>query len=132
MKVREIDSSTRIAILGDIVVYLVTTLVGFSSHGTLRAESLPRVLLTFIPFTAAWFILAPWFGVFRSEILCTRKGLLRVTLASVLAAPIGAFLRGLWLASPILPAFVLIMAGVSAAFMIVWRLVLPVIIGRQL
>jgi hypothetical protein len=41
----------------------------------------------------------------------------------MLAAPIGAFLRGVWLGSPILPIFVLVMSAVMLGLMIAWRFI---------
>jgi hypothetical protein len=118
-------------VLGDGVIYLLVTITGFSSHDTLAWRSLPRMLTTFLPFTASWFIIAPWLGVFRQGIICSRSHLLRVLLAVIYSATMGAFLRGLWLGTPILPVFVLVMAAVSAGFLIVWRSVLQIIMCRS-
>jgi hypothetical protein len=89
------------------------------------------MLATFVPFTTAWFIAAPWLGLFRFEIIRERRYLPRVLMAVVLAAPLGATLRGFWLGSPILPAFVLVMAAVSGLAMLLWRALLQFIISRS-
>jgi hypothetical protein len=112
-----------VLIVGDVVTYILITLIGFSTHGTLAQESLPRMLATFIPFTAGWFLVAPWLGVFDRAIVNHRTYLARVSLATMLAAPIGAFLRGVWLGSPILPIFVLVMSAVMLGLMIAWRFI---------
>ncbi|MDF1499022.1 MAG: DUF3054 domain-containing protein [Anaerolineales bacterium] len=122
---------TWLVALGDLVTYLVITLVGFGSHDTLAWGSLPRMLATLIPFSLSWFILAPWLGVYRAEVIRSRSHLPRVIFASLLAAPVGAFLRGLWLASPILPFFVIVMAGFSAAGMLAWRAILQIMYARR-
>jgi hypothetical protein len=118
-------------ILLDIVVYLLVTLIGFTSHDGLLQAPLLRMLATFIPFTIGWFIAAPWLGLFRFEIIRERRYLPRVLMAVVLAAPLGATLRGFWLGSPILPAFVLVMAAVSGLAMLLWRALLQFIISRS-
>ncbi|MGD8632193.1 MAG: DUF3054 domain-containing protein [Anaerolineales bacterium] len=118
-------------ILLDIVVYLLVTLIGFTSHDALLQAPLLRMLATFVPFTTAWFIAAPWLGLFRFEIIRERRYLPRVLMAVVLAAPLGATLRGFWLGSPILPAFVLVMAAVSGLAMLLWRALLQFIISRS-
>ena len=117
-----------VVVLGDLLTYSVVTLIGFSSHDTLSLNALPRILATFVPFTAGWFLIAPWIGTFQANIITNRTHLPRVLLAALLAAPIGAFLRGLWLGSPILPVFVLVMAGVSGLGMMIWRSILQFLI----
>ena len=117
-----------VVVLGDVLTYFVVTLIGFSSHDTLALGALARILATFIPFTAGWFLIAPWLGIFQASIIKDRTHLPRVLLAALLAAPIGAFLRGLWLGSPILPVFVLVMAGVSGLGMMIWRSILQFLI----
>ena len=117
-----------VVILGDVLTYFVVTLIGFSSHDTLALGALARILATFIPFTAGWFLIAPWLGTFQASIIKDRIHLPRVLLAALLAAPMGAFLRGLWLGSPILPVFVLVMAGVSGLGIIIWRSILQFLI----
>ncbi len=119
------------AVLGDLVIYLLVTITGFGSHDTLAWDAILRMLATFLPFTVSWFIISPWMGVFRPGIICSRSHLPRVLLAVIFAATMGAFLRGLWLGASILPVFVLVMAAVSAGFMIVWRIVLQVIYCRS-
>jgi hypothetical protein len=106
---------------GDTVVYVITTCLGFLSHGTLSANAWDRMLATFVPFLAAWLALAPWMGVYQREGFATVAGLGRAVLAVVFSAPMGGMLRGLWLDSPILPLFVLVMAGVAAGLMLLWR-----------
>jgi hypothetical protein len=120
-----------ILIAGDVVTYLLVTLIGFNSHDTLAMEALPRMLATFVPFTVSWFVVAPWIGLFDAAILRQRSHLARVLLATTLAAPLGAFLRGLWLGSPILPVFVLVMMGVSGLGMLIWRAVFQYSIQRS-
>lgn len=122
-------SLRRWAITGDVVIYLIVTLIGFGSHAALGWEALSRMLATFLPFTASWFLIAPWLGVFQEQAIRSRTHLLRVLLAAIFAAPAGATLRGLWLNAPILPVFVLVMAAVSALAMLLWRAVLQFIIA---
>lgn len=109
--------------MGDVITYLLVTLIGFSSHDTLALGSLPRMLATFIPFTVSWFVVAPWLGIFDDAFISRRFYFARVLLATTLTAPVGAFLRGLWLGTPILPTFVLVMMAMTSALMVAWRLV---------
>jgi hypothetical protein len=108
-------------IAGDVIAYAVITLIGFASHRELAGPALARMLATFVPFTAAWLLVAPWLGVYRQDIARTPRDLWRPALAASLSAPLGAYLRGTWLVAPILPLFVTVMAGVSALVILVWR-----------
>ena len=114
----------RIAILGDVGVYLLATILGFLSHAGESDPSLNRMAATFLPFLISWIIIAPWVGAYNPELLADHKSLWRAPLASLYAAPIGAFGRSLWLGSPTFPLFTIIMAGVTAVLMLFWRVLL--------
>ncbi len=79
------------------------------------------MLAAFIPLTIAWFLLAPWFGLFQSEIVSNFKQLWRPILAMLFAAPLAALLRGLILNAPIIPIFAVVLASTSALGMLIWR-----------
>jgi hypothetical protein len=80
-------------------------------------------LSTFLPVTAAWLVIAPWFGAYRSDLNRQPKQAWRFGLAALLSAPLAATLRGLWLNAAVLPLFVLIMALTNALGFLIWRLV---------
>ncbi|NIM92865.1 MAG: DUF3054 family protein [Anaerolineales bacterium] len=123
--------SLWLVIIGDAVVYLLATILGFASHAGENSISLTRFLATLVPFTMAWFLISPWLGAYRLEKIVTPNQLWRPLLATLYAAPIGAFGRGLWLWSPILLLFVLIMAAVTAALMLLWRALLFLILRSR-
>ena len=109
-------------IAGDLFAFGLVTVIGFASHDELAAGSAERMLSTFVPFVAAWFMIAPWLGLFGPLAGMAKVVVWRTPLAAMLAAPLGAWLRGLILASPILPVFVLVMTGVSALVLTTWRI----------
>ena len=117
----------KILILGDILTIALITLIGFATHGEVGAGSpspyivLPRMAAAFFPLTAAWFLLAPWFGLFQKEIISNPRQLWRPALAMFFAAPLAAILRGLILNTPIIPIFAVVLGGTSAFGMAVWR-----------
>jgi hypothetical protein len=113
---------------GDLAVYLVATALGFVTHRELSLDAAGRMLATWIPFAAAWFAVAPWLGLFRREEIAGLRNLGRVLAAALISAPIGAWLRSLWLGSGVVGIFVLVMAAVTAGLMLIWRAVL----GRAL
>jgi hypothetical protein len=108
-------------VIGDVAVYLVATLIGFASHDLLAGEHLLRMLATFFPFCLAWILYATLGGAYDSERLKGSARVLRPILIAVLAAPGGSLLRGLLLNTTIQTTFVLVMAGVTALGIGLWR-----------
>jgi uncharacterized membrane protein YadS len=118
--------------LGDASAYIVITLIGFSSHGTLQSAGFTRILATLLPFYASWILLAVWGGVHRSCMDQHWRWLLGSGTSACLAAPLAATLRSLWLGGPILPTFVLVMAAISALGIMLWRLLFDRLIKPRL
>ena len=110
-----------IIILGDILAILLVTAIGFATHGELGASFIGRMSAAFFPLTVAWFLLAPFFGLFQPEIIASPKQLWRPALAMLFAAPLAAVLRGFLLNAPIIPIFAAVLASTSAFGMLVWR-----------
>jgi hypothetical protein len=107
-------------IIGDILTLTIVTVFGFASHGTAGTAG-SRMLTTFIPLLAAWFLIAPHLKVYDRDIALDGRQLWRPFWAMVLAGPMAAWLRGVLLNSPILPVFVVILGGVSALAILTWR-----------
>ena len=118
-------------IFGDLLVLLATTLAGFANHGELQPAALDRMTATFLPFAAAWFLAAPWLGCFEPRALPGLAHVWRPPLAALLAAPLGAVLRGLWLGAPVLPVFAVVMGAVLGAAMFVWRILAAALLRRM-
>ena len=108
-------------IVGDVIALAVITLIGFASHGETDVSFLPRMLTTFIPLLFGWFLIAPWLGLFNTQITSDPKQLWRPPLAMLLAAPMTAILRATMLKAVALPLFTLILGGSAALGMLVWR-----------
>ena len=108
-------------ILGDILAILVVTLTGFATHGELNTSFISRMSALFFPLVIAWFLIAPWLGLFQHEVVSNPKQLWRPVLAMIFAAPLAAVLRGLILNAPIIPIFVVVLAAISAFGMVLWR-----------
>ena len=51
-------------IIGDILALLIITLIGFVTHDEMDVSFLGRMSAVFFPLTLAWFLLAPWLGLF--------------------------------------------------------------------
>lgn len=123
--------SLTILILGDLLVVLAATLAGFANHGELQPAAFNRIVATFVPFSAAWFLASPWLGCFDARRAMGRGRMWRAPLAALLAAPLGAVLRGLWLGTPVLPVFAVVMGAVLGAAMFVWRLAAAALLQRM-
>lgn len=112
---------------GDILVIALVTLVGFATHGELGTAG-ARMLTTFLPLAAAWFLVAPFLGAYDLERMRQPSQLWRPIWSVILATPLATWMRGAWLNAPILPLFVLILAGVSALGILVWRAIYTLVI----
>jgi hypothetical protein len=88
------------------------------------------MLTTYVPLLAAWFLIAPYLGVYNLAWAGEFRQLWRPFWAMVLAAPFAAGLRGAWLGAVILPIFVVILGGISALAILAWRFILWVFIQR--
>jgi DUF3054 family protein len=110
-----------ILILGDTLALLITTLIGFATHGELKSEFLLRMVAALVPLIVTWFLLAPWFGLFQPKINSDPKQLWRPVPAMIFAAPLAVVIRGLILNAAILPIFAIVFGATSALGMVVWR-----------
>jgi len=130
MMTRSRERQRIVLVVGDVLVVLLTTITGFANHGELASAGLSRMAGTFVPFAFGWFIVSPWLGCFDVERMARPANLWRPPLAAVLAAPLGAIVRGLWLGAPVLPVFAVVMGAVLAAAMFTWRLVAVALLRR--
>jgi hypothetical protein len=107
--------------VGDTIALLLTTIVGFLTHGESDFSFLPRFLAAFIPLTLAWFLLAPWFGLFQPEVISNPMQLWRPLLVMLFAVPLAVILRGFILHAAVLPLFAAIFGVTSAFGLLLWR-----------
>jgi hypothetical protein len=107
-------------ILGDSLTLGVITLIGFASHGELSIASLPRMLTTFLPLLASWFVAAPWLGLFYPQ-KQDYSFLWRIPLTMLLTAPLASVLRAVILNESASPLFTLILGCSTAVALLVWR-----------
>jgi hypothetical protein len=60
-------------VIGDIIAIAILTIIGFATHDERRISYLPRMAASFLPVLFAWFVLAPWFGLFDEEAISNPK-----------------------------------------------------------
>ena len=109
----------RWAVIGDAVVLVVLTIVGFLTHSTL--DETWRLVVTTFGVVSAWALVAPWFGAFSTEVLTRPTAVWRVAWAWAIAAPVAGFLRAWVLGVGVSATFVLVMIAVNGAVLVVWR-----------
>lgn len=110
-----------ILILGDILAFVILTIIGFATHNTANLSFLSRMAVVFFPVIFSWFVLAPWLGLFDETLINSPKELWRVVFAFLFVGPLAVILRGAWLNAPALPLFALILGASDALGMLVWR-----------
>ncbi|MCC6301006.1 MAG: DUF3054 domain-containing protein [Anaerolineales bacterium] len=113
--------SKRILFLCDVLAIAVVTYLGFVFHGEPGLDILPRFLVSAVPLTITWFLLAPWFGLFQTEIISNPKHLWRPAFVMLFAAPLAALMRAVILNSIVVPIFATVLMGTSALGMVLWR-----------
>jgi hypothetical protein len=117
----KLRSSQRLLILGDLAALVLVTALGFASHNTLGTAG-TRILTTFLPLVAAWFLVGALSGVFDPETASSLRSLWRPALAMIYAAPLFGLFRAWALGTPTITAlFVVIMGGTGALAMLLWR-----------
>ena len=121
----------RLALLaGDVLTLALVTVLGFASHGTAGSAG-ARMLTTFVPLVVAWLLVAPHLGVFDLSRAREVRQLWRPFWAMVLAGPLAAWMRGVWLNAAILPLFVVILGGTSALSLLAWRALYVLVYRRK-
>ncbi|MDD5371273.1 MAG: DUF3054 domain-containing protein [Anaerolineaceae bacterium] len=106
--------------LGDATILAVFTVAGFATHHELTGAG-GRIIITFLALCLAWALVAPWLGLYRAAIVRDGRQLWRVLLSALIASPLAGWLRGIALNEPIPPIFILVMAAMTGAMMLVWR-----------
>lgn len=117
-----------VLVIGDLVAMFVIILVGRVSHA-FSAADLAGGLWVAAPFLISWFLVTPWFGLFRPAASLHWRSLVpRLLLAwCVIGLPLAMVLRALFLGRSIpdgiVPIFALVMLGTTTVTMLLWRLI---------
>jgi len=106
---------------GDVFAIAVVTVIGFATHNEADISFLLRMVIVFLPLSIAWFLLAPWLGLFQQETTSNPKQLWRPAFVMLFAASLAVVIRGLILGAPIIPIFALVLCATSALGMLIWR-----------
>jgi hypothetical protein len=114
---------TLALLAGDIVVFLVFAAIGRRSHSAAAGiGELTEIALTAAPFILGWLAAAPWLGAFGGAAAGRPATMLRVTLASWVAAlAVGAVVRALIIGRFSPPSFYLVTFLVALLLLAGWR-----------
>ena len=111
-------------VLGDILVFMIFAMVGRGSHGEETGlTAISKIAVTAFPFMLGWFIVSPFIGAFRRDIMADpRKMVKRTLLAWVCAWPVCMLLRGFFVDHTIPPfSFWIVTLIANAVFLSIWR-----------
>ncbi|MDX1523901.1 MAG: DUF3054 domain-containing protein [Anaerolineae bacterium] len=114
-------------VIGDMAALLIFVLVGRRNH-SLSISDIGAILATAAPFWIGWFVVAPWFGLFRPDVCRSgRRWLPRLLLAWAIGGSLALILRTVFLGRPILGGvslpFAIVTFVVTTVLLIVWRLI---------
>lgn len=118
-------------VIGDLITFFLLTVVGFASHQELTTAGW-RMLTTFLPLCTAWALSAPMLGLYHRDVYSSLAHLWKPMWGMLLAGPLAALLRGIWLNRPILPVFALILTAFGMLAILLWRFVFYLLIQRRI
>ncbi len=110
---------------GDAIAFLAFATIGLNSHGKEVGgfAVLPQVILTALPFAIAWFIVAPFAGAYRRELIDRpRKMAQRTIIAWALSWPLAMAFRGIFVDHAIPPlSFAIVTLIFNMLILLLWR-----------
>jgi len=111
-------------VIGDILVFIIFAIIGDTSHGKLSGlASVLHSIVVALPFIAGWFIVSPFMGMFRRELLTQPRAMaIRTLWVWIPAWVIAMVLRGIFFDHGVpAPAFMVIALLFNAALLEIWR-----------
>jgi hypothetical protein len=119
-----------VLLVDDAVAIFVVTFLGLSFH-QMDAVLFERLPHTFIPYFVTWVIAAAGLQLYSNSVATQPSQLWRVPVGAAIAALPAAALRSLWLGTPLVPMFVLIMGVTVAVGLLLTRSIYAFIFGKQ-
>ena len=127
-RLQELSNRTRLIslVVGDVLCFLIFVSLGSNAHG--KGVNILYSLWLSLPFIAAWFVVAPWLGAYRSDV-ATRPGkMVQRTMICWLATwPVAMFFRWLLVerVSPVslnsFLSFSAVVLVVNFMLLLIWR-----------
>ncbi len=113
-----------VLVIGDAICFLIFAAIGRSSHGEASGfAAIPQVITTALPFAIAWFLVSPFVGAYRREVVAQpRTMVIRTSLSWLLSWPVALLLRGIFVDHGIPPyTFAAIVLLFNLVLLLVWR-----------
>lgn len=113
-------------VIGDAIVFLVFASIGQNSHG--EPLSVPNIIFIAIPFALGWFLVSPFVGAFRADIVSNPRRMANRTIqAWFLSWPVAMALR--WLLvdrthnTPFISflTFAFVVLVINVVILLLWR-----------
>ena len=111
----------NVLIIGDGIALIILVTIGFATHGEQGLSFIPRMAAVFFPTLLAWFVLAPWFGLFDPQVIKEFKVFWRIPFVVLFAVPLALVIRGFILNTPVVPLFAAVFTTTSSLGLLVWR-----------
>ncbi len=111
-------------VIGDILVFVIFAIIGDTSHGKLSGlASILHSILVALPFIAGWFLVSPFMGMFRRDLLTQpRQMAIRTAVAWLPAWVIAMVLRGIFFDHGVpAAAFMVIALLFNLGLLEIWR-----------
>src|SRR5260370_17787416 len=92
-------------VTGDLLCFLVFAALGSNTHGEVTGlASIPHIIVTALPFAAGWFLVSPFVGAFRRDIVARPRTMaIRTAVAWLISSPVTLLLRGIFVYHDIPP-----------------------------
>lgn len=111
-------------VIGDVVCFLVFAALGRNTHGEASGlAAIPQIILTALPFATSWFLVSPFVGAFRREVVAQPRAMvIRTALAWLLSWPVAMLLRGIFVDHGVPPlTFALVVLLFNMVLLVIWR-----------
>lgn len=121
---RPYRQSVILLVIGDILCFLIFSIIGDNTHGEFAGlSSVPHILLITLPFLAGWFLVAPFAGLYRKELMTEPRAMaIRTAIAWIPAWVIAIILRGIFIDHRVPgTGFMLIALVFNLAVLEIWR-----------
>jgi hypothetical protein len=121
---RPYRQSVILLVIGDVMCFLIFAVIGTTSHKEVSGlASIPYIMWVALPFIAGWFLVAPFMGLFKPEMMAAPRAMaIRTALAWIPAWVISMILRGIFYDHGVPAAtFMLIALFFNLVILEVWR-----------
>jgi hypothetical protein len=118
-------------LLGDAACLALATVIGFASHQEMEAVASARFLATYLPLVLIWLVAAGGLGALEPARARAASQLWRPLVAALVATPVAAILRSLWLGTPPVTLFVGVFTTAVLVGIGIWRAGLTLLLHRR-